>query len=67
MGKSDIEIRLQQAVLSRKAANMEYTAVVEEAYQSGMTNQRIADIAGVSETAIRMYRKRHNKPTQTKK
>lgn len=56
-----IEGLLRDAMQRRREADELYTQVLGRAIGAGMTNTRIAQVVGVSETAIRTWRKRHGK------
>lgn len=47
------------AAKHRREADELYTLALKKAQKAGLTNTAIAKSAGVSETAIRMYLKRH--------
>lgn len=51
---------LERAVEQRNSAQRNYREAVAQAVEAGLTNVKIASIAGVSEAAIRMYRSRNN-------
>lgn len=55
----EAEVRLREAVASRKAADLEYTAALKNAKAHGMSNVKAAAIAGITETAVRMWLRRH--------
>ena len=51
--------KFHQAVAKRKQTKLEYDMALKEAVKARISNVRLASVAGVSETAIRMYRKRN--------
>lgn len=53
------EAALLRAVKLRAEANALYKRSIINANKAGMSNVKIAKIVGVSETAIRLYRKRN--------
>lgn len=51
--------RMQAAYLNREKAKQEYIDAIQACVDAGLSNTYIASLCGVSEVAIRMYRKRH--------
>jgi plasmid stabilization system protein ParE len=58
IGLDDIAEWLASSKQGRANAD-EYRDAIRAAVEAGMKNTKIADIVGVTDTAIRMYRKRH--------
>ena len=54
-----IKEQLYDAVQARREAEVRYRRMIMVARDHGWTNQEIARVCGVTEAAIRMYRKRH--------
>jgi hypothetical protein len=52
--------RFEAAVIRREQARAEYNEALRECIRARISNVRLGSVAGVSETAIRMYRKRNN-------
>jgi len=50
---------LEAAVLARSESEARYRKAIMMAREEGWTNEEIARVCGVTEAAIRMYRKRH--------
>jgi len=50
---------LEAAVLARSESEARYRMTIELAREEGWTNAEIARVCGVTEAAIRLYRKRH--------
>lgn len=55
----DVEARLVAAQRNRQDVMHAYREAIELAVENEWTNTRIARTLGVSEAAVRMYRKRH--------
>jgi DNA-directed RNA polymerase specialized sigma24 family protein len=53
------KVELEAAVLARRESEARYRMMIETAREEGWTNEEIARVCGVTEAAIRMYRKRH--------
>ena len=51
--------RLIDAKTALDSARTEYTAAIQEAIENGLSNRKIGELVGVSEAAIRMWRKRN--------
>jgi DNA-directed RNA polymerase specialized sigma24 family protein len=54
-----IKEQLTEAVQARKEAEARYRRLIMVAREKGWTNEEIARVCGVTEAAIRMYRRRH--------
>ena len=54
-----VKEQLTEAVRARKEAEMRYRRMITVAREKGWTNEEIARVCGVTEAAIRMYRRRH--------
>ena len=50
---------LEAAVHARRESETRYRMAIELAREEGWTNDEIARVCGVTEAAIRLYRKRH--------
>jgi len=50
---------LEEAVKARRESETRYRMMIELARAEGWTNEEIARVCGVTEAAIRLYRKRH--------
>lgn len=50
---------LQQARKDIKTAELQYLLAIKYAVGDGYSNVKIARVLGISETAVRRYRKRH--------
>ena len=59
MTTDEITSLLQSAYKQRKDASGYYHDAIEAAVYAGWSNVKIGRVVGVSEAAIRMYRKRH--------
>lgn len=50
---------LKNARRMREQAQEAYTVAMVEAFKQNITNVQIARVLGISETAVRMWRRRH--------
>jgi len=55
-----VKEQLTDAVQARREAEVRYRRMIMVAREKGWTNEEIARVCGVTEAAIRMYRRRHN-------
>ena len=55
-----VKEQLTDAVQARREADVRYRRMIMVAREKGWTNEEIARVCGVTEAAIRMYRRRHN-------
>lgn len=54
-----VEAQLREAAQRRREANKNYETCIKNAVAVGMSNIKIASVVGVTEAAIRNWRKRH--------
>ena len=51
-------LKLKAAAAGRRVAKQEYYQAIEDCIAAGVSNTKMATTVGVSETAIRLFRKR---------
>lgn len=58
--KRDALDNFREKYQEKERAKSEYSAALKKCIDAGVPNTAMAAVTGISETAIRMWRKRHN-------